>query len=288
MFDFTKPLYSTITPTATLLLLVGAAGCADSDAAGGALEPAGCVRDGVEYPSGPGYSVPMADGCNHCVCEDGEITGCTTMACGGDAGSAGAGGVASAADSLEPVACATSTLGVTSRPRSVSCAPGCGPSLPLPSVNSTPPLGENACETHADCTAGDNGRCVSGGSVAGYVAATQCEYDECVDDADCPLGTACLCGTNNRCVPATCRLDEECGAGQRCLLRDPDPYSSCPYQPNSHPLRPEFRCTTPSDECSSDEDCAHLPAEPGGAGMRCLWDDEQERSRCRDVGECAL
>lgn len=86
MFDLATTKCPATIPVVALLILVSASSCADSSPSRSDSQPAGCVRSGVEYPSGPGYSVPMGDGCNRCVCEDGEITSCTTLICTGDGG----------------------------------------------------------------------------------------------------------------------------------------------------------------------------------------------------------
>jgi hypothetical protein len=52
-----------------------------------------------------------------------------------------------------------------------------------------------------------------------------CNHDQCLVDSECPTGQLCLCGTNagggwtshaNRCVPANCRVDADCGPNEYC------------------------------------------------------------------------
>jgi hypothetical protein len=92
MLDLATPRCRTTRWAFVLLILVSASSCADSSPGRGGLQPASCVRNGVECPSGPGDSVPMGDGCNRCVCEDGEITSCTTLLCSDHAAAGGAAG----------------------------------------------------------------------------------------------------------------------------------------------------------------------------------------------------
>jgi hypothetical protein len=102
------------------------------------------------------------------------------------------------------------------------------------------------CVENADCGRGE--ACVAGRCTAG-------EDPGCISNADCVRGTVCLDGT---CVEiGHCTADADCPAGGRCL---------------------EGVCETPSttDECASDSDC------PGGE--RCV---EGICGRPGTTGECA-
>jgi hypothetical protein len=104
-----------------------------------------------------------------------------------------------------------------------------------------------ACTTNADC--------VPDGSYTPYSTCLhgQCAVDQCLADADCPSGQACLCGSlqygnacihSNRCVPADCHLDSDCGAGSYC---SPNP-AACGIESGYH-------CHKATDSCFDDADC---------------------------------
>lgn len=110
-----------------------------------------------------------------------------------------------------------------------------------------PPTAE--CAASSDCTAGDNGRCLTGRGPC------YCDYDTCNADADCGAGKACACsggtGNNadsNRCVVADCRTDADCGAGQFCA-------PALDEQCGNYVGVTAYRCTTPKDRCRVDADC---------------------------------
>jgi len=108
-----------------------------------------------------------------------------------------------------------------------------------------------ACRSHADCTAGENGRCVGNGHDGWH-----CTYDACFADADCPTvddgPRLCACGAgdrsdNNVCLTGNCRVDADCGAAGYCSPS----LGSCG---NYFGFEGYF-CHTPDDECSDDSDC---------------------------------
>jgi hypothetical protein len=69
------------------------------------------------------------------------------------------------------------------------------------------------CLSDADCIAGQNGRCFE------YVSCTsECTYDECFSDSDCPSKQPCICRSSdsdwqgNACLAGgNCATDSDCG-----------------------------------------------------------------------------
>jgi hypothetical protein len=115
------------------------------------------------------------------------------------------------------------------------------------------------CTTSADC--------VQDGSYTPYATCLDghCAIDQCLADADCPSGRACLCGSlqygnacfhANQCVPADCRLDSDCGAGSYCA---PNP-GACGIESGYH-------CHKATDSCIDDADCTCA----GGYASTCAY-----------------
>jgi len=108
------------------------------------------------------------------------------------------------------------------------------------------------CRSHADCTEGENGRCVGNGH-DGW----RCTYDDCFADADCPGadGKRALCeceglgvvSSGNACLDVECRVDGDCGAGGYCSPS----LGACG---NYFGIAGYF-CHTKQDECLDDADC---------------------------------
>jgi Cys-rich repeat protein len=115
-----------------------------------------------------------------------------------------------------------------------------------------------ACASDADCTMGDNGRCLFG-RIGAY-----CNYDECFEDSDCPTGQLCACdigpGYQNICIEAGCLTNGDCPGSHTCASS----LSSCgTYFP---PMG--YYCHTDADACTLDADCAAM-----GAGASCRYND---------------
>lgn len=146
------------------------------------------------------------------------------------------------------------------RPAEVVCSP-CRP----PGTTSS---GGGECASDADCTAGDNGRCVFG-RIGAF-----CSYDLCFRDSDCAADEACLCdgsglgGGGNACVHAGCRTNNDCGPGLACSPT----FGSCGHYTGFI----GFECHTASDECTEDAEC--------GAGY-CAFDPALGRWAC-SISEC--
>lgn len=168
-----------------------------------------------------------------------------------DAGLADAGPDSSMADS-GPVTSAdggscTDPAPPADRTVAVACA-ACRPVTPEPGG------GSGACATHADCTAGVNGRC-SLGMIGAF-----CSYDDCFVDSDCASGQVCSCdgayfSGANVCVSANCRVSSDCTSG-RC-----SPSYGCLEGGG-----PEgWYCRTAADTCTADTDCT------ASLGGRCAY-----------------
>lgn len=104
------------------------------------------------------------------------------------------------------------------------------------------------CTEDSDCSDGLNGRCVFG-------RIAMCSYDECFEDADCPTGTLCQCGTptgiGHQCMTAECRVDADC-PGSWCSPT----FDTC----GAYTGVTAYYCHTAQDECTNDTDC-------GGTGQ---------------------
>lgn len=131
------------------------------------------------------------------------------------------------------------------------------------------------CETHADCTDGEAGKCVNGqGSSYGRL---YCVYDTCQTDADCDPGMVCYCTTSTpaRCLSiGNCQTDADCGAGGYC---SPSMSWDCGgYRPIDG-----FHCHTPSDTCIDDADCTGTDY--------CNFDVYESRWECTPIDtSCAI
>jgi hypothetical protein len=98
------------------------------------------------------------------------------------------------------------------------------------------------CRYDSDCTAKPYGHC---GWKSYYFVDSSCQYG-CVTNADCEPGSACICGDPvGTCLPATCTIDAECGAGFLCSDFITDP--GCGGQ--------AFACQQASDACAAYGDC---------------------------------
>jgi len=127
---------------------------------------------------------------------------------------------------------------------------------------------EGDCETHADCTEGENGRCTNLGR---WIA---CTYDDCFEDSDCG-DTACICdggsGASNACMGGNCQTDADCGPGGWCSPS----YGEC----GDYSGVVAYYCHTPEDECVNDSDC-------GGPGSYCWFDPTVAHWACSN-SHCA-
>jgi hypothetical protein len=126
-----------------------------------------------------------------------------------------------------------------------------------------------ACGADAECTEGDNGRCVD------FRGDQQCTYDECFADADCPGMGVCECGggfwsDNNVCLnDGNCRTDADCGEGGACSPT----LGSC----GNYSGVAAYYCHTAADECVDDADCTGLP------GGYCAYNPAAGHWMCSDA-----
>jgi hypothetical protein len=109
-------------------------------------------------------------------------------------------------------------------------------------------VGAGCCSTDNDCDGGSNGRCER----LGTLNIGACTYDQCVTNGDCMTGTTCLCAANdvetNRCLPSSCRLDSDCGAGCGC---SPTWDMTCGARDGYVGVY----CHAEGDDCVNDSDC---------------------------------
>ncbi len=122
-------------------------------------------------------------------------------------------------------------------------------SPPEPSFISTAMPG--TCKLHSDCTAGANGKCVSGVGMMG--ATYNCVYDQCATDADCGSGMVCYCTATSaaRCLAiGNCRIDADCGGGNYSYCSPSMSWVCGGYRPIDG-----YHCHTPADSCLDDTEC---------------------------------
>ncbi|MCC6998658.1 MAG: hypothetical protein IT370_28865 [Deltaproteobacteria bacterium] len=127
------------------------------------------------------------------------------------------------------------------------------------------------CQTDADCSAGQNGRCITGGS---RVQQNMCTYDSCFTDADCKAssGGPCECNSwgGNSCLAGDCQVDADCASGS-CGRANA---IGCGGGPAS------YWCRTGKDSCVDDDDCKK--------NQRCGRDQAQKRFRCFEEMPCPV
>ena len=146
-----------------------------------------------------------------------------------------------AAPDMVPGAHASGVVSTPTEHRASATACAAAPTLPACQYGT--------CTTAADCTAGQNGRCVSGR------VDCSCIYDQCNSDSDCPAGQDCAChlayrGTMgagpNSCVPANCQSDADCASG----------FCSPSYTTGACESYVDgYYCHTAQDECGVNADC---------------------------------
>ncbi|MET0792423.1 MAG: hypothetical protein ABW061_12960 [Polyangiaceae bacterium] len=209
-----------------------------------------------------GCALPLLVACSGRALEGGASAGSagsdeSTAGAGASSGAAGASAGASpggatgvAGGSAHAGAAGAAHEPENHRPSAVACdqtRPTNDPGAPADQDG-----GYVACHSHADCTAGKNGRC-SGNGHDGW----QCTYDGCFADSDCSNAASgepqlCACGEgfrsdNNVCLAGNCRVDTDCGQGGYCspTLGDCGNYAKTVG----------YYCHTKDDECSDDSDC---------------------------------
>jgi hypothetical protein len=118
------------------------------------------------------------------------------------------------------------------------------------------------CDSHSDCSDGENGRC----QPFGY----ECSYDACFRDADCALNEICDCAGgprgSHRCLVTECLTDSDCPGAAWC---SPSRAVECTNLSDVV----GYYCHSGGDECVTDGDC--------GLGW-CVFDDTLTHFRCSD------
>ena len=134
-----------------------------------------------------------------------------------------------------------------------------------PTCPSNPPVplasgGVPACATGSDCTSQGYGSCTAG----------QCVSDFCLADGDCQKGYVCACGGRtvtvsppgaatdaasqdypvNTCVPATCRMDSDCGPQGYC-----SPSYTCGTVQGYYCHGPADTCADAAKDCCGSQEC---------------------------------
>ncbi|MEI9952256.1 MAG: hypothetical protein WDO74_25525 [Pseudomonadota bacterium] len=136
------------------------------------------------------------------------------------------------------------------------------------------------CQSHAECTEGENGRCLGNGHDGWH-----CTYDSCFVDSDCADSASAeppVCGCeqgfrsdHNVCLSGNCRLDAECGEGGYCSPS----LGSC----GNYAKTVGYFCHTQADECTDDSDC---DASSSPYGAYCAFTPEVGHWRC-STQQCA-
>jgi len=145
----------------------------------------------------------------------------------------------------------------------------CAPNRDYPACTDNLPS-SYTCLYDSDCTDQSGGYCYG----SGY--SCDCIYT-CTTDDDCGPGQACVCDSTNtnyiglftilnRCVPAGCRTDADCG-GTTCGLS----IDVCKDVRN-------LACHGPDDTCSSDLDC--------GPESTCTFHEEVGAWTCDEPATC--
>lgn len=132
--------------------------------------------------------------------------------------------------------------------------------------------GRPECVKDADCTSGENGRCVNAGFGSGAGAVAKCSYDACFVDDACTRGGACVCGAsnsieNNYCARGNCHTDPDCGHNGFCSPS----LGICGRALGTD----GYYCHTCDDECVDDSDCKQ-PA------FFCGYAPDLKRWKCLD------
>jgi hypothetical protein len=135
--------------------------------------------------------------------------------------------------------------------------------------------GTVACSTLADC--GDGGGLDSFlGCLHGF-----CSFDQCLTDTDCPSGQACGCANQfggnaihyNRCVPAQCRQNSDCGTGGIC---SPSSGAYCSSLSG-------YYCHSPADTCTTNADCCNSTL----SSSECLYSEALGHFACQAQVVCS-
>ena len=114
-----------------------------------------------------------------------------------------------------------------------TCPQGRGPGISGLSSPCTPDGSVvTRCWQDSECTDGRNGRCLA--ALAPMACMSNCTYDGCANDSDCPANQPCDCRSSesdsaaNTCVAGNCRVDSDCGPCGFCSPTQIDTLCGCP------------------------------------------------------------
>lgn len=117
-----------------------------------------------------------------------------------------------------------------------------------------PGFGTVGCMQDSDCMGGTDGRCLGDR----HPCVTNCSYDTCFSDSDCPSNQPCECrqsasdSAGNACmVGSNCRIDADCGPGGFCSPSIVESDCSSRSQDTGY----GYFCHTPQDSCLNHSDC---------------------------------
>lgn len=185
----------------------------------------------------------------------GAGAGGTSAAGAGGMSAAGAPGAAGHAGGLPE--CAKSAGGDILRPPVVSCTGGAFGTTTM------------ACTSDSDCA-------VDGGAPGNLARCINhlCAVAACFVNEDCPGHDVCVCASGvrlyNRCAPADCRTDADCGAGGICASTN---IPSCG-------AGPMYTCLSAGDAC-----CSYLDCTDAGA-IGCQFIPEAGHFQCITAPTC--
>ena len=134
------------------------------------------------------------------------------------------------------------------------------------------------CVQDSDCADGTNGRCL----LEGKPCDTNCSYDTCFSDSDCPDNQPCECRDSassfvpNFCVTGSnCRVDADCGPNGFC---SPSVIGSitCGYDPAV--IASGYFCHKEQDSCVDDSDC--------DSSSICAYSPQSNHWTCVPISVC--